>query len=123
MGGGGGPWSAVGLEGMGGDCIAKSSSPRSMAAMREVLTRGDFSLARATKLYPTLKEQLPEDNGPREKQQSGLSSAGSERLQEKRNSTDYRGTPEGNKEPLERLVHNPAQKSMTQSFMTQRPKM
>lgn len=45
--------------------------------MREVLTLGDFSLARAAKLYPTLKEQLPEDNGPNEKQQNYLSSASS----------------------------------------------
>ncbi|TNN73058.1 hypothetical protein EYF80_016728 [Liparis tanakae] len=50
VGGGGGPSSAVGLEGTGGDCIAKSSSPRSTAAMREVLTLEDFSLAKAPKL-------------------------------------------------------------------------
>jgi len=59
--------SASGREGRGGDCIAKSSSPRSKAAMREVLTLEDFSLAKAPKLYPTLKEQLSEDNSPTEK--------------------------------------------------------
>lgn len=76
VGGEGGPPSAiVGLEGMGGDCIAKSSSPRSKAAMREVLTLGDFSLAKAPKLYPTLKEQLPQDNGPIEKEASSLPAA------------------------------------------------
>lgn len=77
VGGKGGPSSAIGLEGMGGDCIAKSSSPRSKAAMREVLTLEDFSLAKAPKLYPTLKEQLPEDNGPVEKQKNSLFSVSS----------------------------------------------
>lgn len=67
VGGDDGPSSATGLEGTGGDCIAKSSSPRSKAAMREVLTLEDFSLAKSPKLYPTLKEQLREDNGPIEK--------------------------------------------------------
>lgn len=74
VGGEGGPSSATGLEGMGGDCTAKSSSPRSKAAMREVLTLEDFSLAKAPKLYPTLKEQLPEDNGPIETQKKDASS-------------------------------------------------
>lgn len=63
---GGPPSSTTGLEGIGGDCIANSSSPKSKAAMREVLTLEDFSLAKAGKLYPTLKEQLPEDEGPNE---------------------------------------------------------
>lgn len=71
VGGKGGPPSpsATGLEGIGGDCIAKSSSPRSKAAMSEVLTLEDFSLAKALKLYPTLKEQLLVDNGLIEKQE------------------------------------------------------
>lgn len=71
VGGKGGPASpsATGLEGIGGDCIAKSSSPRSKAAMSEVLTLEDFSLAKALKLYPTLKEQLLVDNGLTEKQE------------------------------------------------------
>lgn len=36
--------------------------------MSEVLTLEDFSLAKALKLYPTLKEQLLVDNGLIEKQ-------------------------------------------------------
>lgn len=57
------PPSARGLDGSGGDCIANSSSPRSRAAMTEVLTLEDFSLANGAKLYATLKEQQPEDKG------------------------------------------------------------
>lgn len=37
--------------------------------MSEVLTLEDFSLAKALKLYPTLKEQLLVDNGLTEKQE------------------------------------------------------
>ena len=56
------PSSGTGPEGTGGDWIAKSSSPKSKAAMREFLTLEDFSLAKSQKLNPTLKEQLHGNN-------------------------------------------------------------
>lgn len=74
VGGGVAPLSAMGLEGTGGDWIAKSSSPKSKAAMREVLTLEDFSLAKSQKRYPTLKVQLRGNNVPTEKQRKSSSS-------------------------------------------------
>lgn len=56
--------------------------------MSEVLTLEDFSLAKALKLYPTLKEQLLVDNGLIEKQeeekpQNSLFSASSSNYKER----------------------------------------
>lgn len=42
--------------------------------MSEVLTLEDFSLAKARKLYPTLKEQLLENNGLTENEEKAASS-------------------------------------------------